>query len=234
MNKYLPIVPLLFLAACDKSPKVEAENASIEEVAGKVRAANAGSAMIVNPGQWESTVELESVDVPGMPPEFAAQMKKTMARVATGHKTCLTKEQAMKPKEDFFAGANSNCRYDKFSMDDGKMTGTMRCTSPQGGTPGTSIDSSSTEDSHWPGRTIIALPSLASRTLPATSSMLAFSASTFGDLSQAASMSIGSTSINAFIGFPLFGVRDAPEPVRTLCPPRGIATALPRRRGVTI
>jgi hypothetical protein len=133
MNKYLPIVPLLFLAACDNSPKVEAENASIEEVAGKVRAANEGSATIVNPGQWESTVELESVDVPGMPPEFAAQMKKTMAKVATGHKTCLTKEQAMKPKEDFFAGASSNCRYDKFSMDDGKMTGTMRCTNPQGG-----------------------------------------------------------------------------------------------------
>jgi hypothetical protein len=39
----------------------------------------------------------------------------------------------MKPKEDFFAGASSNCRYDKFSMDGGKMTGTMRCTSPQGG-----------------------------------------------------------------------------------------------------
>ena len=69
----------------------------------------------------------------GMPEDAVAQMKKTMARVATGHKTCLTKEQAMKPKEDFFSGANSNCRYDKFSMDDGKMTGTMRCTNAQGG-----------------------------------------------------------------------------------------------------
>jgi hypothetical protein len=133
MKKFLPIVPLLFLAACDNSPKVEAENASIEEVADKVREANEGKAMIVRPGQWESSVELESIEVPGMPPEAVAQMKKTMARVATGHKTCLTKEQAMKPKEDFFAGKNSNCRYDKFSMDDGKMTGTMRCTNPQGG-----------------------------------------------------------------------------------------------------
>ena len=133
MKKYLPIAPLIFLAACDNSPRVEAENASIEEVAGKVRAANEGSAMIVRPGQWESSVQLESIDVPGMPPEAVAQMKKTMARVATGHKSCLTKEQAMKPKEDFFAGASSNCRYDKFSMDDGKMSGIMRCTSPQGG-----------------------------------------------------------------------------------------------------
>jgi hypothetical protein len=133
MKKCLPIVPLLFLAACDNSPKVEAENASLEEVAGKVREANDGNAMIVRPGRWESSVELESIDIPGLPEAAVAQMKKTMARVATGHKTCLTREQAMKPKEDFFAGASSNCRYDKFVMDDGKMTGTMRCTNPQGG-----------------------------------------------------------------------------------------------------
>jgi len=133
MKLNISIIALLLLAACDNSPKVEAENASLEEVAGKVREANAGSAMIVRPGQWESSVELESVEIPGMPPEALAQMKKTMARVATGHKTCLTPEQAKKPKEDFFAGASSNCRYDKFSMDDGKLTGTMRCTNPQGG-----------------------------------------------------------------------------------------------------
>lgn len=134
MNKLLFALPLMMVAACDKSPKVETENASIEEVANKVRAANAGSAMIVRPGQWESSVELESIEIPGMPPDAVAQMKKTMARVATGHKSCLTPEQAKKPEEDFFAGKNSNCRYDKFSMDDGKMTGTMRCSSPQGGT----------------------------------------------------------------------------------------------------
>lgn len=133
MKALMLVLPLTMVAACDNSPKVEAENASIEEVAGKVREANAGSTMIVRPGQWESTVELESIEVPGMPAEAVAQMKKTMARVATGHKSCLTPEQAKKPKEDFFAGANSNCRYDKFSMDGGKMTGTMRCTSPQGG-----------------------------------------------------------------------------------------------------
>jgi hypothetical protein len=133
MRALMLVLPLAMVAACDNTPKVEAENASVEEVADKVRAANEGSAMIVKPGQWESSVTLDSIEVPGMPPEAVAQMKKTMARVATGHKSCLTPEQAKKPKEDFFAGANSNCRYDKFSMDDGKMTGTMRCTNPQGG-----------------------------------------------------------------------------------------------------
>ena len=133
MKALMLVLPLVAIAACDNSPKVEAENASIEEVAGKVRAANEGSTMIVRPGKWESNVELESIEIPGMPAEAVAQMKKTMARVTTGHQSCLTPEQAKKPKEDFFAGAKSNCRYDKFSMDDGKMTGTMRCTNPQGG-----------------------------------------------------------------------------------------------------
>lgn len=133
MKILLLTLPLLMLSGCNDSPKVEAENASIQEVADKVREANDGDTLMVRPGQWQSTVELESIDIPGMPQAAVAQMKKTMASVATGHKSCLTKEQAMKPKEDFFAGKDSNCRYDKFSMDDGKMTGTMRCTNPQGG-----------------------------------------------------------------------------------------------------
>lgn len=133
MRNLMLALPLLILAACDHSPTVEAENASVAQVADKVREVGGDSAMTVRPGQWESSVELESIDIPGMPPQAAAQMKKTMASVATGHKSCLTEEQARRPKEDFFAGTESNCRYDKFSMGGGKMTGTMRCTSPQGG-----------------------------------------------------------------------------------------------------
>jgi hypothetical protein len=133
MNKMLLALPLMMLAACDNGPKVEAENASVEEVAEKVREANADDELKVRPGKWQTSVTLETIDVPGMPPEAAAEIKKTMASAVSGHQTCLTAEQARKPKEDFFAGAGSNCRYDKFSMDGGKISGTMRCTH-QGGT----------------------------------------------------------------------------------------------------
>lgn len=133
MRKLVLALPLLTMAACDNSLKVDAENASVADVAKQVREAGGGDAMAVRPGKWESRVELESIDIPGMPPQAAAQMKKTMASVATGHKSCLTAEQTKRPREDFFAGSDSSCRYDKFRMDDGKMTGTMRCTSPQGG-----------------------------------------------------------------------------------------------------
>lgn len=133
MNKLLFALPLIaMIGACDSSPKVEAQNASVEDVAKKVRAANGDEAMVVRPGKWRSNVVLETLDIPGMPPEAAAQIKKTMATQATGNDTCLTPEQARRPKEDFFAGKSSNCRYDKFSMDDGHMSGTMRCAQPSG------------------------------------------------------------------------------------------------------
>jgi hypothetical protein len=134
MRKILLAIPLAMIAACDRSPRVEAENATIQEVAEKVRDANGGDVLVVRPGLWESSVELESIDIPGMPPQAVEGMKKTMASAISGHRSCLTAEQARRPSEDFFAGAEGNCRYDKFSMDDGKMSGTMRCGGPRGGT----------------------------------------------------------------------------------------------------
>lgn len=122
---------LLVLAACDRGPTVKAENASIGEVAEQV--GEAGGKMMVRPGRWVSDVTLESIDIPGMPPAAAEQIKATMAKAASGHETCLTPEQAERPSEDFFAGKDGNCRYDKFMMDGGKIDGVMRC-SAQGST----------------------------------------------------------------------------------------------------
>lgn len=128
MKKLLLIaVPLIGLAACNSGKKVEAENASVEDVAAKVRAADAGGAFTVRPGKWQSNVVLEKIDIPGMPAEAKAQIQKTMAKAMTGVSTCLTPEQAKKPKEDFFSGTKGNCTYEKFRMDGGKIEGVMRC-----------------------------------------------------------------------------------------------------------
>jgi len=42
-------------------------------------------------------------------------------------RSCLTPEDVKKPKEDFFAGQNKGCRYDRFTMGDGKIDAVMRC-----------------------------------------------------------------------------------------------------------
>ncbi|QDP19295.1 DUF3617 domain-containing protein [Sphingomonas xanthus] len=146
MNRLLLTLGALAIAGCNSEPEVEATNASIEEVAAEVREAG-GSAMIVRPGLWQSTAELESIDVPGMPPAAAEQIKKTMASAVSGHKSCLTAEQVQKPSEDFFAGQNSNCRYDRFSMKNGRMSGVMRC-AQQGGSQLIEFDGSYSPDEY--------------------------------------------------------------------------------------
>ena len=126
------LLPLgLALAACDTGPSVEAENASVAEVADKLRAAG-GAGEFVSPGKWLSNVTVEEMSLPGMPPEMAAGMKEAMGKAGTkGAETCLTAEDVKKPKEDFFAGADKSCRYDRFTMSGGKIDAAMRCS--QGG-----------------------------------------------------------------------------------------------------
>ena len=60
------------LAACNKSPTVNAKNATPEEVAKKVEASGADANM-VRPGLWQSKVTIEKFEIPGMPPEDGAK-----------------------------------------------------------------------------------------------------------------------------------------------------------------
>ena len=115
------------LSACNKSPTVNAKNATPEEVAKKVQESGADQSM-VQPGLWQSKVTIEKFDVPGMPPEMAGRMKSMMAE-NQGHdfQSCLTPEDVKKPKEDFFAGKNNECRYDHFTMGGGKIDAVMHC-----------------------------------------------------------------------------------------------------------
>ena len=113
------------LAACGNDPQVEARNASAEEVAKKVAAAG-GSDNFVRPGKWQSTVKIDEFDIPGAPPEAKSAMRGLYDQ-AHVNESCLTAEEAKRPKEDFFAGENKNCRYDRFTMGGGKIDAVMKC-----------------------------------------------------------------------------------------------------------
>ena len=114
------------LTACNSEPDVRATNASVEEVAGKVAEAG-GSDSFVRPGKWSSQVKIEEFAMPGAPPEAASAMR-NMTNQPQAYESCLTPEEAKRPKEEFFAGANKNCRYDRFTMGGGKIDAVMRCT----------------------------------------------------------------------------------------------------------
>ena len=127
MKAVLLIACILPVAACNRGPQVNEKNASVEEVAQKVREST-GDQAFVRPGLWESKVTIEKFDVPGMPPEMAQRMKTMMAENQEhGFQTCLTPEDVKKPKEDFFAGKNNNCRYEHFTMGGGKIDIAMVC-----------------------------------------------------------------------------------------------------------
>jgi hypothetical protein len=131
------------LAACG-SPAVDEENASVEEVAEKVREASSEEGLL-RPGKWQTSVSIEEMEMPGMPAEAAEQMKNMMAMSQTSE-MCLTPEEAKQPKGDFF-GADENCRYDHFRMGGGKIDAAMRCTQG-GGTQTMEMDGNYSRDAY--------------------------------------------------------------------------------------
>lgn len=128
MKPFALALPLMLLAACGNEPDIEMENASVSEVAKEVR--KAGTDTFVNPGKWQQTASLLEIEAPGMPPEARQMMQKAMDRVQV-HEVCLTPDQAKSPKEDFFAGADKNCRYEHFNWGDGKIDLKLNCKHPQ-------------------------------------------------------------------------------------------------------
>jgi hypothetical protein len=115
------------LASCNKGPDINVKNASVGEVAEKVREAAADQSF-VEPGKWHTDVTVLDMDIPGLPPEMAQRMKQTMGKVqGQGFDNCLTEADVKRPREDFFAGNKNNCRYDHFTMSGGKIDAALKC-----------------------------------------------------------------------------------------------------------
>lgn len=116
-HRLLCALAALALSACGTSDKPTGRQSAAE-------VAHQMSAVKLKPGQWESTVEILSVDGAGMPPAALAMMK--------GHKTtsrsCITPEQAERPNAALLAGRKDNrCSYQDWSMAGGRMHGTITC-----------------------------------------------------------------------------------------------------------
>ena len=80
----------------------------------------------IQPGQWEMTFAIDKMEMPGMPAGA-----NPAAQPAQKASTCITPEQAAKPAGDVFAGkAAGDCKFDSFTMNNGKMNATMSCKMP--------------------------------------------------------------------------------------------------------
>jgi hypothetical protein len=136
------------LVSCDNSPKVDLHNATGNQVA---QAVNKSGVMngdtLVEPGLWRSKVSVLEMNIPGIPPEYQAKMKQSMADSRNRASThCITAEDVKKPKADFF-GADKSCKYDHFTMGGGKIDIQMVC-SEEGASQTTNLAGSYTPTSY--------------------------------------------------------------------------------------
>jgi hypothetical protein len=122
------IMSALCLTACNKGPQVNLKNATGNQVTQAVRQSGVmTSDSMVQPGLWESKVTVQEMNIPGMPAQYAGQIKKSMAEHRNeSSRHCIKPEDVKKPKEDFF-GADKSCKYDHFTMGGGKIDVAMVC-----------------------------------------------------------------------------------------------------------
>lgn len=118
------IAAALGLAACDKPAEVDLTNATPAEVAKAIKDSGATRTM-VRPGKWASTVAILEMNSPGMPPEMQQQMAGKLGQPRTVE-ACLTPDQVDNP-ERMIGNVPPSCRYQRYTMGNGKMAGTMRC-----------------------------------------------------------------------------------------------------------
>ena len=115
------------LAACNKGPQVNEKNASVAEVAKKVREAG-GDESFIRAGLWQSKVTIEKFEMPGMPPEMTQRMKTMMAQNQEhGSQTLPDPGGRQAAEGGFLRRQEQACRYDHFTMGGGKIDAAMRC-----------------------------------------------------------------------------------------------------------
>jgi hypothetical protein len=80
-------------------------------------------------GQYRSTAELVSIDIPGAPPEIASMMGEAMKGQTSEY--CLTQEDVDKGFEEMAKETQEgDCSFQKFDMDGGDIDAVMSCTAP--------------------------------------------------------------------------------------------------------
>ena len=123
--RYAVVLLACALGACGSDPEIDMHNASAQDVANQVAQAG-GTGMFLRPGKWQASVTIEDMAMSGMPVDMRDEMKSMAGRTQT-QESCLTPEEAKRPNERMFAGDDKNCRYDRFTMADGKIDALMKC-----------------------------------------------------------------------------------------------------------
>lgn len=81
----------------------------------------------MQPGQYETTNVIESINMPGLPPQVIAMMKGK----STTMKICITEADVKNDPKKMLA-ADKSCEMKRYNLVGGKLDAEMACKMPQG------------------------------------------------------------------------------------------------------
>ncbi len=123
----LPLAAAFALTACGDSAGDQPK--TMEEVADA-----AASIERPEPGKYRSTSKLLELDMPGLPPAQAAQMKEMMSGATSqSHEFCLTEAEIEKGYEELVQkSTDGNCTFEKFDTTSNTLDARMTCNMEEG------------------------------------------------------------------------------------------------------
>lgn len=130
----LPLGAAILLAACGSSGD-EAAGGGDEAVSAESVAAKVEGLVQPRPGQYQTSLELIELDVPGMNEQAKTQMRAMMGgELSQGNDFCLTPEEAENngARNMMENLAESNCTFDKFDVAGGTIDADMQCKGEDG------------------------------------------------------------------------------------------------------
>ena len=126
MRQWIGIAALALAACGGNGDKADSGNAADAGAGSGNAVASGGGGAQMEPGLWEITTTVASIDIPSMPGGATRPLPPP-----TTVRTCLTPEQAARPNADFLAGTGESggCTYESSSMSGGRIEATVQCTS---------------------------------------------------------------------------------------------------------
>ena len=97
-------------------------------------ACSGGGSDQIQPGMWETTSRMTDVEVPGMPPAMAEQMKAQMANQTQTQSQCITPEQAANPAGSMLSQGEDaqGCTFSDSTFSGGVIRVRGTCPGPAG------------------------------------------------------------------------------------------------------
>lgn len=108
-------------------------------------AACSGSAVSLQPGQWETTIQFSNIEMPGAPEAMIGPMRAMMSQPQT-RSECMTPEEAANPANKMTnpEGGNQGCQFTENTFAGGTIRIRATCTAPTRGTMTMNMDGSYT------------------------------------------------------------------------------------------